>query len=120
MADIVCANCGQHFEKYNVLLFRPFCGWRAGEPYPPPFSSVRLRCETFETMDPLTHERGGGGCTTSYIASERKVIHKSWYYNPTDKTHQNNEEELFIPDCISTDEEFREYLLEHRPLFLAR
>ena len=57
------------------------------------------------------------GFTTVFIASHRKVIHKTWSYSP-DSGSWNKEEELSVPDSIASEEELRHFVEMHEPGWL--
>ena len=80
---------------------------------------IYLSAKSFETISPQTGEHGGGGFETTYIASERKVVHENWYYDPCSKKSTSDNEELQIPESISTKEELINYVVEHRPLWIS-
>lgn len=63
--------------------------------------------------------RGHAGCETKYIASEHKVTRKTWATGPSGETH-NSEDELSIPETISSEEELHQYVQDHCMGWLGR
>ena len=115
MALSQCPKCGQEISAEPAgAAHCPRCGSPLGLS-----ENIVLSSRCFETFDPVTKTRGGGGHETKYIASDRKVIRRKWIYNPRSGKSSSEEEELIIPDSVVSEEELRRYIAEHRPFWLT-
>ena len=76
---------------------------------------IMLADELFELFDRRTRRRGRGGHSTTYIASERKVVYRYHVYNPGSGEGSSGEEVLQIPENILTEEELRNFVSQHQP-----
>ena len=114
----VCSHCGRSIDTDWIIC--PVCGHLCNEDDTSAELSrdICLSLESFEMIDPKTQERGGGGSETTFVASERKVVHKQWIYDPSTKRSSSDEEELKIPDSITTKEELCAFVSDHNPYWV--
>lgn len=86
-----------------------------------PEEIVSLNDDLHLDFHSISAKQGHFGCSTQYIASERKVVHKRWgarrrfFDLLPPKAIRHEPEYLAVPQWITTEEQLLEYIDRERP-----